>query len=296
MTLTVFAASPDKDTLNRMNNRGQRIGWWVLNQDNGPAASGELKAKEGRYINGRKFGAWINYYEDGVTPRLIGEYADNRPSGAYFRFDRKGKLQQASFVPWKIGTSQILETSNTVFSCKMFFESKDAVAGQVFFAEKVFNKNIAVRFWLESAVKTESNEFAVIDYEWLNINYNRLLLNYLLIRTPKKDLPPVVVQQTAAERQTIDPEADQEAAIEREARDKHYYYPPIVRNPKVANGLTFKPNGMNKLYSDESEIWIDGYFRSGRLLDGKVFVYDRDGVLLKVRVYKDGVYKSDGVL
>lgn len=296
LTLTVFAASPVKDTLNRLNDKGQRIGWWVLNKDNRPVAHGELKAKEGRYINGRKFGAWINYYEDGVTPRLIGEYADNRPSGAYFRFDRKGKMKQASCVPSKIRVSQFIETSNTLFSCKMFFESREAVAGQVFFTRKIFNnKNVAVRFWLESAVKIESNEFTTVDYDWLDVNYNRLLLNYLLIRTPKKELPQAAIPQEIAEQMTRQ-EAHQETAEEREAREKHYYYPPVVRNPRVAKGLDFKPNGMNKLYSDQSEIWIDGYFKNGRLLDGKVFVYDRDGILLKVRVYKDGVYKTDGVL
>ncbi len=29
---------------------------------------------------------------------------------------------------------------------------------------------------------------------------------------------------------------------------------------------------------------------------GKVYVYDRDGILLKVKVYKNGVYHSDGQL
>jgi antitoxin component YwqK of YwqJK toxin-antitoxin module len=60
--------------------------------------------------------------------------------------------------------------------------------------------------------------------------------------------------------------------------------------------MVFVPNGLNKLYTENSEIWIDGHFINGKLYSGKVFIYDRDGVLLKVRVYKNGVYDSDGVL
>ncbi|MNR39622.1 hypothetical protein D3C85_1578460 [compost metagenome] len=71
---------------------------------------------------------------------------------------------------------------------------------------------------------------------------------------------------------------------------------PFVHAPRVAKGVIFQPNGFNKLYTESDEIWIDGLFRNGQLKDGKVFVYDRDGVLLKVRIFKDGMYVSDGGL
>ena len=72
-------------------------------------------------------------------------------------------------------------------------------------------------------------------------------------------------------------------------------YPPRVVHPKT-KGLRFVPNGYNKVYNDNDEIWMDGEFKSGQLYDGKVYDYDKDGILQKVRIYKLGKYHSDGQL
>jgi ribosomal protein S1 len=41
---------------------------------------------------------------------------------------------------------------------------------------------------------------------------------------------------------------------------------------------------------------LDGIFKNGNLWEGKVYEYDKDGILLKVKVFKEGVYHSDGQL
>jgi hypothetical protein len=43
-------------------------------------------------------------------------------------------------------------------------------------------------------------------------------------------------------------------------------------------------------------LFQDGEFKDGRLYNGKMYVYDEDGILLKVKIYKEGVYHSDGQL
>jgi antitoxin component YwqK of YwqJK toxin-antitoxin module len=70
---------------------------------------------------------------------------------------------------------------------------------------------------------------------------------------------------------------------------------PVVPNPRT-KGTRFQVNGYNKVYNSNDEIWQDGDFRNGRLWDGKVYEYDSDGILLKVKVFKKGVYHSDGQL
>jgi len=294
LSFVSFSGNAGSDTINRLNSKGQREGWWILSKTNTAVQPSKgIKAKEGRYVNGRKFGAWINYYEDGVTPRLIGEYSDNRPSGTYFRFDEKGNLKQASSLSGRISPKQTVETSNAVFSCKMLFDSKEIVAGQVFFTKRFFQKDMSIHFWVEASIQAEVSESGNVDYDWLNTNYNQLLLNYLVVRTPgqkeKTENTPGSLIADAVQAPSLSKEV-------REAKQRNYYYPPVVKQPRVAKGLVFKPSGLNKLYSEDSEIWIDGYFRDGQLNSGKVFVYDRDGVLLRVRVYKDGIYQSDGVL
>ena len=71
---------------------------------------------------------------------------------------------------------------------------------------------------------------------------------------------------------------------------------PAISGTPRTKGVKFLPNGYNKVYNDDDEIWQDGIFKDGKLHDGKVYVYDRDGILLKVKVYKAGLYHSDGQL
>lgn len=277
------------DTINRTTPDGLRYGWWILDSEGKPWVDGKStapKMREGRYVNDRREGVWICYHEDGKTPRLIGEYADNRPAGAYFRFDRKGALLQASAIPRRISAKQSVEASNSFFSCRMLFNQRDIVAGQVFFTNSIFRKDQSLQFWVEESVQSRKVTTGIVDYSWLTANYSKILQTYVAIRTPKKMRAP----ETLIER-PVPVEVQNNSA-----KGLSYYYPPVIKSPRVAKGLIFQPNGFNKLYTEGSEIWVDGYFVGGQLRSGKVFIYDRDGVLLKVRVYKDGVYESDGVL
>lgn len=257
---------------------GKRVGQWYLDENNQPVTDNDSqKASEGKYVNGRKEGVWIYYYEDGKTPRLIGEYSDNRPSGTYFRFNRQGKLCSANANSRVLKNSNRIGVSNKVYSCQLNFENQDLVAGQVFFSNKLFVKN-SFRFWVTRNFETSNATSSKIDFSWLHNSYNMLYASYLEVRKPSRTL--VKPQTLSVVTTTV----------------RGASAPPLVKNPIVADGLEFKLNGMNKLYSKTGEIWMDGYFEQGQLRDGKVFLYDNDGVLLKVRIYKKGKYLSDGGL
>ncbi|ASS48241.1 MAG: hypothetical protein A3D31_19005 [Candidatus Fluviicola riflensis] len=278
-----------KASRNHLNASGEREGFWVVSRDNDPIVDDqELKYKEGSYKNGRKEGVWITYYEDGVTPRLIGEYADNRPAGTYFRFDRKGELVQASSVPKRISIKQSVQSSNSVYSCKMMFNQREMIAGQVFFTHRLFKKDLSFQFWVGESLEQVKSETKLVDYSWLNANYTKVLMTYTAIRTPKKmRLEPSLAT-------SVSPVKDKKQNLN--TKGLAYYHPPMLKDPRVSKGMTFMPNGLNKVYTESAEIWMDGHFMNGQLNTGKVFVYDHDGVLLKVRLYKNGIYESDGVL
>jgi antitoxin component YwqK of YwqJK toxin-antitoxin module len=59
-------------------------------------------------------------------------------------------------------------------------------------------------------------------------------------------------------------------------------------------GIPFNPDGYNKVYNEKNELYLEGIFKNGLLWDGKHYLYDRDAILLKVEVYKDGKYFSEG--
>ena len=282
----------EADTLNKLDAHGKRTGYWVVDGENDATSlESKSKRKEGRYIKGRKFGAWICYYPDGKTPRLIGEYLDNRPGGAYFRFDRKGELLQASTVPRKITQSQNLEVHNGLFDCRMMFHNREMVAGQVFFAKRAFSVPYSYQFWVEESLNQNQSRNAHVNFAWLSQNYPQLYSTYLSVRTPHK----VVVENPEIQNVVSKIEKIQDSNSNTHVRNS-VMNAPFVHTPRVAKGAVFQPNGFNKLYTVSNEIWIDGQFRNGQLKDGKVFVYDHDGVLLKVRIFKDGMYVSDGGL
>lgn len=286
------AKASEADTLNRLDGHGKRTGYWVLDDDNDATSlESKSKRKEGRYIKGRKFGAWICYYPDGETPRLIGEYLDNRPGGAYFRFDKKGELLQASTVPRKITQSQNLEVHNGIFDCRMMFHNREMVAGQVFFAKRVFSVPYSYQFWVEESLNQNQSQNAHANFTWLSQNYPQLYSTYLSVRTPRK----VNVENPELQNVVSKIERIQDSNANSHVRNA-MMNAPFIHAPRVAKGTVFQPNGFNKLYTVSDEIWIDGQFKNGQLKDGKVFVYDRDGVLLKVRIFKDGLYVSDGGL
>lgn len=281
------------DTLNKLDANGKRTGYWVVDEENDATTlESKSKRKEGRYVKGRKFGAWICYYPDGETPRLIGEYLDNRPGGAYFRFDKKGELLQASTVPRKIIQSQSLEVHNGLFDCRMMFHNREMVAGQVFFAKRVFSVPYSYQFWVEESLNQNQSQNATVNFAWLSLNYQQLYSTYLNVRTPHK----VTVENPEIQNVVSKIERIQDSNTSNSNTRNSIMNAPFVHAPRVAKGATFQPNGFNKLYTNSDEIWIDGQFKNGQLKDGKVFVYDRDGVLLKVRIFKDGMYVSDGGL
>lgn len=274
---------------NKFNEFGKREGYWYLDAHNNPVKSTDNdRISEGKYVNGRKEGVWIYYYEKTDSPRLVGEYSDNRPSGTYFRFNKQGKLFIASANKHSLRRSNRIFSSNPVYSCELNFEDQEIVAGQVFFSSSMFKEN-AYKFWVTKSFESSSSKSKIIDFSWLHNCYNSVYASYLNARKALKIAKPNFTEEKNRKTEKKKQQSEQ-------PKRTGFSSPPVVKDPLVAEGLEFKPNGWNKLFTKTEDIWMDGFFTNGQLIDGKVFVYDRDGVLLKVRVYKKGEYISDGGL
>ena len=71
---------------------------------------------------------------------------------------------------------------------------------------------------------------------------------------------------------------------------------PSGSSGKTKDGKKFQSDGYNKVYNEDDELWMDGTFKSGKLWEGKLYKYDSDGILLKIEIWKNGAYHSDGQL
>ena len=71
---------------------------------------------------------------------------------------------------------------------------------------------------------------------------------------------------------------------------------PAVTKEERPNAVLFRENGWNTLYDKQLRISQQGEFVNGRLHDGKRYIYDEDGILSRIQVYKAGRYAGDAVI
>lgn len=62
---------------------------------------------------------------------------------------------------------------------------------------------------------------------------------------------------------------------------------------KCYKNLTEVDNGYKKLYNENKQISIEGEFKNGKLFNGKYYFYDKNGLLDKIEIYKNGKYAGD---
>ncbi len=269
-----FKAVPglDQDE-NKTDQQGRKQGKWVYRGKDRPnegyPANG--KVEEGTYVDDRKEGFWIKYYNDGITPKLKGEYHNHRPQGEFIKYHANG-------VPKEIG---VFEKNAYHDSLKRFDENGQLIyAG--FYDLNGKEKGKIVHYYSNGQ---KQFEYTAVDGKPVGKAY-RYYENGDIKEEIDYDSNGKVVK--SVQRDMVNPPVRINTATPKEAAPK-------VTQPETL-GVKFQPNGYNKVYNSNKEIWQDGQFKNGQLWDGKVYEYDKDGILLKVKVYKNGTYHSDGQL
>jgi antitoxin component YwqK of YwqJK toxin-antitoxin module len=199
-------------------------------------------------------------------------YENNRPKGKYTKYHANGKIKEiGSFEKNQYQDSLKRFHENG----KLEYEAKYNENGKEQGNVKYFYPNGQVEFEYSSQNGIATGK-ATRFYENGDVKEE---ITYgadggIVASTPREPVNPMI--------KVKDPGASNKKAP---ALDK-----PIVRGGK------FQPNGYNKVYNAQDEIWQEGDFKEARLYNGQVYIYDKDGILLKVEVYKNGVYHSDGQL
>jgi antitoxin component YwqK of YwqJK toxin-antitoxin module len=269
-----YNGNNDQDGINKSDSKGKQGKWIYYGKDRPEAGiPAEGKVEEGKYVDDRKEGIWIKYHNDGVTPKLKGEYENNRPKGNYTKYHQNGKIKEiGNFEKNQYHDSLKRFHENGQLEYEADYNEGGKEQGKV----KYYYPNGQLEFEYSSNNGTPTGK-AVRYYENGDV---KEIIEYAADGSVSKSTEKEMVNQPVTVR---DPGASNERA------------PSIGSSPKT-KGVKWQPNGYNKIYNEDDEIWQDGVFKDGKLWDGKVYVYDRDGILLKVKVYKSGVYHSDGQL
>ena len=259
---------------NKKDVHGKRTGKWVYTgadkPNSGIAKTG--KVEEGIYVNGRKEGVWTKYHKDGKTPKLKGNYVDNRPDGAYTRYYSSGQIkEQGSFSKNGYKGELIRYYTNGKISYKALYNNEGKETGKVQYFHE--NGKIALEYTMKNGLLTGkvsrfNGQGNLI--ESFDVSSTGSISNVKSFSNAPK---PTNQGNTTGS----------------------VIYPPKIANPRT-KGLKFVTNGYNKVYNSNDEIWMEGDFKNGQLWDGKVYDYDNDGILQKVRIFKAGRYHSDGQL
>lgn len=272
--LPLLAGSDQGGEINRIDDNGRKQGKWVYFGKDRPTAGypAEGKIEEGEYKDDRKEGTWIKYHNDGVTPKLKGEYHNNRPDGSYEKINASGVvIERGTFSRGKYSGSLERYYDNGVLKYKGNHNQDGNEEGEVVY----YHPNGEVEFQY-NAVNGIPTGKATRYYE------NGDVKEVITFGADGKPIEKVYKEPVNPLIPVEDPGQSREKA-------------PKINQPRT-NGTPFKPNGYNKVFNDNDEISQDGDFKNGVLWNGKVYEYDSDGILLRVKIFKNGYYHSDGQL
>lgn len=277
---TALAQSTNSDTLNQVDPAtGNKIGYWiVLNSIKKlPDYPMEAKVEEGKYADSKKVGIWKTYFPSGSIKSEI-TFTNNRPFGYAKMYYANGKVQEEG--NWE-NNRWVGDYKTYYENGQKFYDFKYTPSGKRDGEQKYYYENGQV---MMSGVMKDGKEAGTWEEYYENgdlrakkaFNDGTLDAENTEVYAPKKPLPP-------KKEEVVDPKA-----------------PAVVVDPKTqkqnAAQDKYKPfdgNGYAKLFLSGGRLSKDGEFKNFRLMDGKDYVYNTDGILERIAVYKAGKYVGD---
>lgn len=267
MLLFVFAnfgSITFSQNINQKDANGKRVGQWIIYKK-----GTKIKFEEGSFVNGRREGLWKRYYPNGTSVFISSNYKNNRPAGSYTKYYLNGRIKENGSLnlnQYRDSLVRYYENGNIEY--KGSFNQAGKEQGKVTY----YFENGQIEFEYETNNGVPSGR-AVRYYENGSVKEETTYSTTGEVLSVKKGNNTTPLDKTVKKGQQA----------------------PLLGTP-ITRGKPFLPNGYNKCYTVTDEIWQDGLFKNGQLWDGKVYEYDKDRILIKVKVYKDGVYHSDGQL
>lgn len=273
-TLGSLNAQSKKDTLNQKDEVNLKQGSWIITgqmrKDTSFAASAIIE--QGKYKDGRKIGVWMRYYPNGNIQSKI-FYVNGRPKGMYELYYDNGQVEEQG--DW--------DRNKNVGQFKRFYENGEMM--QHFqFSDNGKRNGEQLYFYSNGEVEVEVN---VVDGKEdgtlkryysngelkseMNVNMGIADSNSYFEYKPKKEVEEI---------EDVPKVKKKVANIEK-------------AKPNIG---TVNPEGYNKLYTRSLLLKWDGYYHHGKPWNGKKYIYDQNGMLVRIEIYKNGLYIGNGVI
>lgn len=277
LLLLLFVAITDYysqtgDTINRIDGEKRRQGHWVITNKLMPEPLEDYlpnqKVEDGRYLNNNKTGIWVGYFKTGSVKHNI-TFDQGTPRGKAIIYHANGKVAEQG--DWQDG--------RWVGEYKLFHENgkpqhefKYNANGKREGVQKYYAENGQLIMAGEMSNGKEAGTWTRWDENGIKIaeeNYtNGTLTSRELEKTAKPN--PLIIKKE----------------IEKPVPEEATHVDPTKAIP-------FDGNGYAKLFRSDRQLGKDGYFKNFKLIDGKEFIYSKDGILQRISVFKGGKYEGD---
>lgn len=269
-----FALQIQKErNLNKIDRKGLRQGKWIILGKDRPEKGFPLDGKiaEGTFVDDKKNGLWTMYYKDGLTPEIKGEFVNNRPHGKFKKFYPNGVLKE-------VGTFEQLQYKDSLFrfnekgtkTYEAYFDQDGDEQGEV----KYYYDNQQLEFVYQVKNGVPSGEATRY---WPNGEVKEKIIYH--------------ANGTLMYSSGILSQQNENVLLKKQINESK-------DAPFLPNKLENQFNGdkYNKVYNENNELWMEGIFKNRQLWNGRLYIYDANGLLQKIEVYKLGKYHSDGQL
>lgn len=322
-SLFVFGwANAQSDTLNQKDANGRKNGYWIIygkDKPNSGFADSSI-IEEGKYEAGKKMGVWKTYYVSRIKKSEI-EYKNNRPNGKFITYFENGQMKEEGM--WKgtfmvgyykkywengcIAQEKNFDKSGKTETFAYYYFSDtcglreneckrilDTINNKNFkgYTEECFsyNRKGEVTFvGAKSNNPTKRNESEEINFQFLECMCEVIVSD--TIHTINTEKGKIVLQGEFKNKKIYNGKCtiyrkDSSFVQEYKVKEGKEY---VELKKLITNDNLDKPkNGYYKTYDINKRITEDGEFKNDKLLNGKKYIYDKNGLLDKIEIYKNG--------
>ncbi len=253
---------------------GKRQGHWTIwgKMQKDKAYAADAKVEEGVYKDSQKTGAWKTFYPTGKNKSEY-TYVNNRPNGHAIVYNENGtKAEEGNWVGVRwVGDYHLYYDDGTERQAFSYNSVGQRDGKQVY-------KNPNGTLAIEVNLKAGKEEGWKKEYD-----ANGKLIRETFFNGGVIDNTKTIEHATTA---TI-VKAPEDPTVN--AAEK----PPVATAEMKPPSGTFTGEGPFTLYSN-GQITQKGTFHSKKLVDGESRIYDSNGLLVQIKLYKGGKYVGDG--
>jgi len=258
---------------NRIDDQGRKQGHWVIKAHMLDVSGypSDATVEEGEYIDDIREGEWVRYYPSGVQRSSI-TYKGNLPNGPYKVFYENGQVEEDGNWKRNKNTGDFVRYhENGQLQQKFTFSASGKREGRQFY----YHENGKLAMEVDISGGKENGDLIRYDEQGNKVEESKFYDGVMEPGSLKQygnSAPKPVKVEVPKDAIAVNPDTE----------------------GKQNQAQQFKDNGFNTLYDKNHQVTQVGQFKNGRLWDGKWMRYNRDGIMIRIDIYKGGRFIGHG--